>query len=110
MDLVLSAGKSAVEAYKSGEASRIAWAAAKITGGGVALLGASKENPKAVTATRKDGKTKVSFTVISSGSVQFDRLPEDVRDALLEGKSVLMKDAKAEAATAMGDGSTIELV
>jgi len=108
MNLILSANKQAVEAAKSGEAAKARWAAATILGGGITLLGASKTTPKVVRAIRKDG-SEVSFMTSSSGSVQLAALPEAIREALLAGKRILIKDARIEAAQALTDGEMIEL-
>jgi hypothetical protein len=108
MNLILSASKAAIEAARSGETAKARWAAATILGGGITLLGASKTAPMAVRAIRKDG-SEVEFITTSSGSVQFDRLPEEVREALCAGKRILIKDAQVEAADALADGEMLEL-
>jgi hypothetical protein len=102
MNLILSASKAAVEAARSGEPAKARWAAATVIGGGLTLLGASKTTPKVVRAIRKDG-SQVEFVLTCSGSVQFERLPEAVREALCAGKRVLIKDAHVEAAQAILD-------
>jgi hypothetical protein len=108
MNLILSASKQAIEAARSGDAAKAKWAAATIHNGGLALLGASRIAPKAIRATRKDG-SEVVFSTTSSGTVQFDRLPEEIREALCAGKRILIKDARVEAADALADGEMIDL-